>query len=92
MTHVEAQALLADLINKLASVTVCYWWKLQGDESNCLCQFLDMSWSKLRLVLRKCRILYGPTDSFRTSQFEKFSAFLVIITRCTDQMVSPNTS
>jgi len=50
--------------------TVCCWWKLQGDEPNSLIQLLDVTAKDMRLILRKCRILYGAADSFRTSKFE----------------------
>ena len=71
MTHVEAQQAFADLIKKLGLTTVCYWWKLLGDDANSLSQFIDVSDEEMRLILRKCRILYGPADSLRTSEFEK---------------------
>jgi len=74
MTHVAAQDQLASLIIKLSSCTVLHWWKLLGDEPNSLCKFLDMPYSDMRLVLRKCHILYGEGDKFRTSEYEKLMA------------------
>ena len=71
MSHVDAQETLASLVKKLSSTTVCYWWKLLGDDHNSLCHLLDVSAQEMRLTLRKCRILYGDNDSFRTSEFEK---------------------
>ena len=71
MDHVMTQQLVADLVNKLASTTVCYWWKLLGDEPNSLCRFLDIPWKEMRLILRKCRVLYGASDSFKTVEYEK---------------------
>ena len=70
LTHVEAQQALAGLINKLGATAACYWWTLLGDEPNSLCHFLDMSCNDVRLTLRKCRVLCGAADSFRTSEFE----------------------
>jgi len=71
MSHVDAQRLFADLINKLGSTTLCCWWKLLGDEPNSISQLLDMPFADVRLTFRKCRILCGPADSFRTTEFEK---------------------
>jgi len=70
INHVKAQELLAELVNKLGSTTVCYWWKLLGNDHNSLCRFLDVPYDQMRLTLRKCRILYGEGDSFRTSEYE----------------------
>lgn len=72
MSSVQSKKLLADLVMKLSMGTVCYWWRLMGDEANSLCKLLDTSWNDLRLMLRKCGILYGPADSFKTSEFEKW--------------------
>jgi len=72
MSQPEAQSLLASLIIKLSLVTVCYWWRLMGDEANSLCKFLDMFWRDLRLTLRKCGILCGPADSFKKVEFERW--------------------
>jgi len=68
--HVEVQEKLGSLINRLASTSVSCWWKLQGDDPNSISQLLDTKGEDMRLVLRKCRVLYGPKDSFRTSEFE----------------------
>jgi len=73
MSHVEACELLADLVKKLGSTTVCYWWKLLGDDPNSLSRLLDISWEEMRLILRKCRILHGPADSLRFSEFEELT-------------------
>jgi len=51
--------------------SVCYWWKLLGDDHNSLCRFLDVSAEQMLSILRKCQILYGDNDSFRTTEFEK---------------------
>ena len=72
MTHVEAQRTLAELINKISLTLACCWWQLLGDEPNSLCRLLDTSWSDFRQILRICRVLCGPADSFRTSVFEEF--------------------
>jgi len=72
MSYTDAQALLLDLIGKGAEGTVCYSWKLVGDDVNSsLCKLLDMPWSNFRLMLWKCGILCGPADSFKTAEFEK---------------------
>jgi len=71
LSHVDAQETLASLVQKLSSTTVCYWWKLLGEDHNSLCHLLDVSAQEMRLILRKCQILYGDNDSFRTSEFEK---------------------
>jgi len=39
--HVTAQEDLAVLINRLGATTVSCWWKLIGNDHNCLCWFLD---------------------------------------------------
>ena len=70
-THVEVQEMFAEVIKKLGTTTSTHWWKLLGDEPNSLCHFLDVTSNEMTLLLRKCRVLYGPTDSFRTSEFEK---------------------
>jgi len=71
LNEVTAQEDLAVLINRLSVAAVSHWWKLIGDEPNCLCRFLDMPWEDLRSILRKCRVLYGENDSFRTIKFEE---------------------
>jgi len=72
MSHSQAQTTLAHLIDKLSKTTVCCWWQLLGGDANSLCKLLDVPWSSLRLILRKCRVLCGSADSFRTSAFEEF--------------------
>jgi len=64
VSHSQAQELLADLIDKLGSTTSCYWWQLHGEDPNSLSRLLDISGKDMRLILRKCRILYGASDSF----------------------------
>ena len=71
VSHVVVQEKLGMLINRIAATTTTYWWKLLGDEPNSLCHLLDISADDMRLILRKCRVLYGPHDSFRTSSFEE---------------------
>jgi len=88
MTHVEAQQALADLITKLGSTTVCYWWKLLGNKPNSLSRLLDVSDEEMRLILRKCRILYRSADSLCTSEFENLSPKLVVSTPHTGHVVS----
>jgi len=70
LTHVEVQDLATDLIMKMGTLSVCCWWKLLGDDHNRLCKLLDTPWSGFQLMLRKCCVLHGPADSFRTSEFE----------------------
>jgi len=62
---------LSILINRIGTGTVSYYWKVLGDESNSLCRLLDIPWSDMRMVLRKCKVLYGPNDSFRVKKFEE---------------------
>ena len=70
VTDAVVQERLSQLINRVAATTVSYCWKLLGDDPNSLCKLLDMPWSDLRAILRKCDILFGPNDSFRTKKFE----------------------
>ena len=61
---------LATVINRMSAVTVSYYWKLLGDEPNSMCRLLDVPWSDMRLILRKCNVLYGPNDKFKMKKFE----------------------
>jgi len=65
-----AQEQLALLINRVAATTVSHCWKLLGEDPNSLCRLLDMPWSDLQSILRKCDMLCGLNDSFRTKKFE----------------------
>jgi len=70
LNEVTAQQHLVLLVNRLAATTTACWWKLLGEEPNSVCKFLDTSWEDMRLILRTCGVLHGPTDSFKTKKFE----------------------
>jgi len=71
MSHVDAQGLFAEIVNKLGATTTCCWWKLLGEDHNSLSRLFDVTGEEMRLMLRKCNVLYGAADSFRTTEFEK---------------------
>lgn len=62
---------LSILINRIGTMTVSCYWKILGDEPNSMCKLLDIPWSDMRSILRKCKVLYGANDSFRVKKFEE---------------------